>query len=115
MTGSAKANTLNRKFFANQLVQIDAGDDDVSPQHSRRLTRQAKILDQTFENLRREKGDLSLVILPVIVIAIAANSVARDALDLRHFHEWVVFCRLPMVSEIIVTGRNEDLLDPHGM
>jgi hypothetical protein len=113
MAGPAQPNALNGKFLTNEVVQIDSGNDDVSAQHACGLTPNAEVLHQAFENFGREKGDLSLVIVPVIVKAIAADSVAGDAIDPRYFDQGIIVRRFAMMSKIVVPRRNEDLPDQH--
>jgi hypothetical protein len=69
--------------------------------------------DQHFEDFERKKRDLPLVVVPVIVKAVAANSVAGDALDAGDLHQWIIVRRLAVVAKVIVAGRNENLADQH--
>jgi hypothetical protein len=69
---------------------------------------------QPFENLERKKGDLSLVIVPVIVKSVAANSVAGDALNLLHLNQGIIVRRFTVMAKIVVARRNKDLPDEHG-
>lgn len=59
---------------------------------------------QLREDFGREKSDLALVIVPIIVKTIAANSVTRDALDPRNLDQRIVIGRLSVMPEIIVAG-----------
>ena len=104
MLRSPKPYPLNLKLPADEREKIDAGDDHVAAQDAGGLILDSKMRAESFENLSREKCDLALVVLPIVIKAIAANSVARDALDPGDLDQGVLIGRLPVVPEIIVAG-----------
>ena len=106
-----EADSLNFKLLADQIIQIHPTRDDISTHRSSRviwhLEREAKLL----EHLKREEGDLSLVIRLVIEEAITANSVACHAINPRHFDRRVLIRFAAMVAKEIMTGRNVEVKD----
>ncbi len=103
MSGATKAHSLDGEFLANEIVQVDPGNDYVSPQHTGGFVLDAEVFYQPFENFGREKGDLSLVVVPVIIEPVAADSVAGDALDSFNFDERVIVGRLAVVPKVVMT------------
>ena len=113
MRGPPQANSLNGKFLADQVVQVDAGNDYIPAQVTRRFVRQAKSDDKFLENLDGKEGDLPLVIIAVVVKSIAANSVTGDAFHLLGFDQGKIVRGAPMMAEVIVARGNEDLPNDH--
>jgi hypothetical protein len=72
------------------------------------------MLRQPFENFEREKRDLPFVVVAVVVKTIAADSVAGDAFDPRHFDQGKIIRRPAVVPKVIVAPGDEDLPDLHG-
>ncbi len=113
MRRSQEMDALQFEGLADERVQVDVGDDDIAAQHARAFVHQRKGRAQGFENFLRKKSDLALVVIFVIEEAIAPQSAAGDAFDLRDFLQRMIVRRLAMVPKKIVAGRDEDLADEH--
>src|ERR1700748_1986497 len=86
MSRAAELNPLQSKIHPDQSHQIDAGDDDITPQDAGRFIRQAKMLRHQIEDFAGEKGDLPFVVTAILKVAIAANAATCDAFDRAGFH-----------------------------
>src|ERR1041385_8183491 len=78
---TGEAHVLNFKFHPDQCPEINAADKNISPRRFRPRVRKIQLAPHRFEHFEREKGNLTLVVLLEIEIAIAANAAARDALE----------------------------------
>ena len=113
MLCSAESDSLNFEFPADEREKIDSGDDHVAAEHTGRLVVNCKVRAEFFKNFGGQEGDLALVILPIVVKPIPANSMTRDATDPRNLDERVVLRCPAVVPKIVMAGRNEDLPDQH--
>ena len=113
MLRSAKSHSLNFEFPADKREKIDTGDDQIAAQSTGRFILDPKVSAEFFENLGREKCNLPFVIFAKIEVAIAAQAAAGDAFHFRHFHERKVAWGSAVMTDEIVTRRNENLPDHH--
>ena len=104
MRRPVQAHALNLEGLADERIEVGAGDDDVAAKHAGRFLHRRKSRAQILEDFLREKRDLSLVVLLVIVEAVAPNSMARDALDPIDFERGMIIRRPAGVAEIVVAG-----------
>jgi len=111
--GSIKPNALDFEILTNQFIEIDAARKNVSPHRAWRNPFHFQRTAKPIENFEREKCDLSLVILFVIKVTVAAETAPGDTFNGWHFdHRKVV--RLPaVVPHKIVTARNVKMTDFH--
>jgi len=106
--------TLDFELCPNQIVQIDPARDHIPPRRRGRNAGQFQRVTQLLKNFKGKESDLSFVLIFVIEIAIARNSVSGDALDLGHFDDRVLARGPLVVPEIIMTRRNVKMRDLHG-
>ena len=76
-----KFHALNFELTTNERQEINSGDDDVAAQHPRRFLPDSKAGAKPLENLRGKKCDLAFVIVAMIKVTVAEQTLARDTLD----------------------------------
>ena len=113
MRGAEETDSLQLKCFADERVQIGAGDDDIAPQNAGRFVDKREGHAEAIENFPGEESDLAFVVVFVIEKPVAAQSTARDAFDLVDFLEREIVRLAISMAVVIVAGRDEDLLDLH--
>jgi hypothetical protein len=106
-----KLHALHAECFSDQAVQVDAASHDISTNYRRRYTAQTELATNLIQNLQREKGGLSLIVLAVIKEAVPSNPPACDAFDRMNFHVWVRVWFLAVMPEEIVPWRNVQVAD----
>jgi len=77
----SKLHPLNFELTTDERKKINSGDDDVAAQHARRFLPDSKAGAEALENFRGKKCDLAFVIVPMIKVAVAEQTLARDTLD----------------------------------
>ena len=115
MLCSEKSHSLNLEFPANEREKIDPGNDYIAAKHACGFIVDSKACAEFFKNFDREKCDLAFVVFAEIEVTIAAQAAAGEAFHFRHFHEREVARKLAVVANEIVTWRNENLPDQHGL
>lgn len=100
--GTVKADALDFKIFADQLVQIDISRDDVATDERGRTVLQFERAAELIENLEREKRDLPFVVFAVIEEAITADTVTGHAFHFGNFDDGIIVrCTAVMAEEIV--------------
>jgi hypothetical protein len=105
---------LDFKLRPNQIVQIDLARDHISPRRRWRNSGQVKRVTQLSKNFEGKESDLSFVLIFVIEITIAHDSVSGHALDPGHFDGRMLIRGPAVMPEIIVRRRNVKMRDLHG-
>ena len=77
-----KPDSLDLELLADQLIEPLAAGNDVSSEHFRTAIPDSKPPAEIFVNFLLEKGDLALVITPVIEITIPLNPPPGQAVNL---------------------------------
>jgi hypothetical protein len=80
---SRKTHALHFKFPADKRIQIHACRDDIPPRDAGRFSTHAKLIAKFFKDFRREKGDLTFVIVFEVKETVAFNSPSCDAIYFR--------------------------------
>jgi len=106
-------NALHFKLRPNQIVQVDLARDYVPPRRRGRNTGKAERVTQLVKNFDGKESDLPFVLVFIIEIAIAYDSVSGDALDPRHFDDRMLARGLLVMTEIIMTRRDVKMRDLH--
>ena len=106
--------TLDFELRPNQIVQVDLARDHIPPRRRGRNASQIERITQRLKDVEGKKSDLSFVLIFVIEIAVAHDSMSGDAFDPRHFDDRMLARGPFVVPEIIVTRRNVKMRDLHG-
>src|SRR3954453_7184804 len=105
MRRALESDALQFEIHANQLHQIDAGNDDLPSQSWGRFRRHPKSLPHQIEDFPGKESDLPFVVIPVIEKAIAPNATSGDAFNAAHGSIGKLAGRTTVLAEIIVPGR----------
>lgn len=106
-----KFQPLEMEPCADQLVEINAFRDGVPPDRRRRESTDAELLADVVEDFDRKERDLAFVVFAVIEEAVPSNSSSRDAFNFLNFKDRTRAGFRPMVSEEVVSRRNEEMAD----
>ena len=104
MLRPSKLHPLNFELATNERKKINAGNDNVAAQDACRFLPDSKVGAKPLENLRGKKCDLAFVIFAMIKIAIAKQTLARDAFDPFPLNQWRRSRRPAVVANEIVFG-----------
>ncbi len=97
---------LQLELLPDQLGQLRAASNNVSPVARWRPAAQSQFQTQRLVDLHGEKRDLAFVILFIVEKPVPANAPPGDALDFRRFHRRKISRRLFVMPEEIVPRRN---------
>ncbi|MEO5720391.1 MAG: hypothetical protein ABIR71_02845 [Chthoniobacterales bacterium] len=112
--GAAEFYSIELKVLADEREKFNARDDDVAAEHTGRFVDRRKGGAELIENFAREKCDLTFVVSLVIEIAVAAEAATGDAFDAFDFLQWECVRLAAEMTDEVVAGGDEDLLDLHG-
>jgi len=104
---TCKPDALNFKFSADQGVQIHTSHEGVASGGRGLRLSQVKFPAQGVKDLQRKESNLPFVALFEIEEPISPNAAARNTLNLIHFHNGILTCRLAVVTKEVMTRRNE--------
>src|SRR5262249_18675446 len=90
LLNAGKSDALDLKLSANQRIQIHACDKGVAPRGRRLSKGQAKFATQSVQNLHGKERDLPLIVLFEVEETISPDAAAGNAVDLIHFHDWIL-------------------------
>jgi hypothetical protein len=90
---------MDGESFPDQGMRVEALRNHVASLHSGRFPARAERAANFVEDFAGEKGDLSLVVVSVTEEAVAANTVARCALVLPHFKQWIFAGRVAVMAK----------------
>ncbi len=113
MLRSTEVHALHFELATNERKEIDPGNDDIPAQRARRFLPDPEVGAEPLENLRGKKCDLALVIFAMIKVAVAEQTLTGNTFDSFLFNQRRGSRRLTVVTNEIVFGGNEDLLDLH--
>ena len=99
---------MNLELFAYPEVQIHAAGDHIAAEDARMLVGYVKAMAKILVRFPSKKGDLTFVILLMIEIAIADQSLAGPAFDSWDGNDRVPASGMAVVSIIVVARRNVD-------
>ena len=108
-----KANSLNFKILPDQRIKISAANENISADATRISALQLQRAAKFIENVEREKSNLAFVVLPVIEIAVSAQTPAGNAFNRRNLNHGKVVRFPAMMADKIVAGRNVKMTDFH--
>ena len=100
---------LQFKLDSAQHVQIKAFDQEIAPQNRRRQLGLPAFIAQRVKYFPGKQGHLPLIIFLKIKKTVAAKTTTRHAFHMLHLNDRMLTRRLIMMTEIIVTGGNEDV------
>lgn len=109
IAGFAFLNTLEEDFteaegFADQGIQIDAFEDDVSAERGGEERRIVRVLADLVDDGLVEEGDLAFVVGFEIEEAVVANAAASDEFEGVALFDLMRARRLSVVAEVVVAG-----------
>jgi len=104
---------LNFELGGEQGIEISSANDHIAAKLGRRAALQLEGAAQFIKDLKREKRDLSFVIMAVIKKAITCDPMAGDALDGPHFGYRKIIRGASVVSEEIVSSRDVKVTNFH--
>lgn len=107
--------SLDLEFLADEPVQVDSSRENVAAHRRWMVTVKTQIAAQGSKHFHGEKGDLPLVVGLEIEESIPLQSATCNALDPVDLQDRVLSRRLAVMSEVIVTRRQEQMGDmDHG-
>jgi hypothetical protein len=106
-----KEHALNFEFPADERIQIHTARDDIAPGDPGRFTDHAQLATNVRENLGRQEGDLPLVVFLETKETVAEQPLPRHTLHLLQLQCRMFARRLIVMTEVIVPGRDEKLLN----
>lgn len=106
-----KLDALHGEAPADKGVQIDAFSDRIAAGSARRSSGDGERMAYIFIDLARKERDLPFVVVFVIEEAVAADTAARNALNVINLKKWMRAGALTVMAEEIVTGRDEEMQD----
>jgi hypothetical protein len=110
---SEKSNALEFEFLSDEIGQIEGFGEDVAPGGGGIAQIDGEFLPEFFQILPGEEGDLPFVIGFEIEESVLANPATGYAGEFGNFHHGVFSGWLTVMSEIVVSRRNEEVAD-HG-
>jgi len=110
---AVKANALNFKLLADDLVKIDIASKHIAAHQSGRTILNLKRAAKLIKNFEREECDLPFVIFFVIKEAIAPDAMTSHALNHRDLNRRILIRLALVMAKKIVASRNVKMTDFH--
>ena len=108
-----KTNALHFKILSDQVVKIDAPNENISSHGAWTNPIDLQGAAKFVKNVEREKCDLPFVIVFVIKVSVAAQSVTGHAFDFRYLDYRKIGRLLAITSDKVVPRRDVKMTDFH--
>jgi hypothetical protein len=109
--GTEKSDALKVKLHSDQVIETNATGDRISTKNLWAAVPNPKLRAKILVSFFLEESDLAFVPFFVAKVSVPGDSLSGDAFDLFQFDRGVLAGRLPVMTDEVVPGGNEQMTD----